>query len=124
LSSDSLKYAGYCIGGLVCLCIFFVLIQTHSHPLQIKPLILHSKQCLDMSRQDKTTMFALQHAVEGLTYIQMSRKLASDSKIQELTQISASDLEEIFLTRIQELHSSGINSPSKTEATTASIIRG
>ena len=77
-----------------------------------------------MSRQDKTTMFALQHAVEGLTYIQMSRKLASDSKIQELTQISASDLEEIFLTRIQELHSSGSNSPSKAEATTAPIIRG
>jgi hypothetical protein len=78
-----------------------------------------------MSRQDKTTMFALQHAVEGLTYIQMSRKLASDSKIQELTQISASDLEEIFLTRIQELHSSGSSSsPSKAEATTASIIRG
>jgi len=80
-----------------------------------------------MSRQDKTTMFALQHAVEGLTYIQMSRKLASDSKIQELTQISASDLEEIFLTRIQELHSSSgssSSSPSKAEATTASIIRG
>ena len=122
MSLESIKYAGYCIGGLLCLCIFFVLIQTHTSPLQIKPLILHSKRCLDMSRQDKNTLFALQHAVEGLAYIQMSRKLASDSKIQELTQISAFDLEEIFLTRIHELHGS-VNGPSKAESTTTSIVR-
>lgn len=73
---------------------------------------------MDMSKQDKNPMFALQHAVEGLTYIQMSRKLASDGKIQELTQISASVLEEMFLSRINELHST---SSSKTEPIAASI---
>jgi len=52
-------------------------------------------------------MFALQHAVEGLTYIQLSRKLASDGKIQELTLYSPSDLEEMFQARISELTSGG-----------------
>ena len=77
---------------------------------------------MDMSKQDKNPMFALQHAVEGLTYIQMSRKLASDGKIQELTQISASALEEIFLSRISELHAGTFDPSSKTEPATASII--
>jgi hypothetical protein len=74
---------------------------------------------MDMSKQDKNPMFALQHAVEGLTYIQMSRKLASDGKIQELTQITASALEEMFLNRIHELHFPG---SSPTEPSAAPII--
>ena len=102
---ESLKYAGLCIIAVLSLSIFFLLLQSHKTPIQIKPLIHHAKQCLDMSRQDSNPLYALQHAVEGLTYIQMSRKLASDGKIQELTFYSPSDLEDLFQARILELHS-------------------
>jgi hypothetical protein len=67
---------------------------------------MHAKHCLDMSKQDSNPMFALQHAVEGLAHIQMSRKLASDSKIQELTSILPSEIETLFQERISFLHSS------------------
>ena len=103
LPPEALKYAGLCVGSLVVLCIFFILISPPPLAVQIKPLVLHSKYCLDLSKQDKNSMFALQHAVEGLAYVQISRKLASDSKINELTNLSPSDLEEIFQQRILEI---------------------
>lgn len=118
LSQDSLKYAGLSILAILGLCVFFLVLQSHKLPIQIKPLIYHAKQCLEMSRQDSNAMFALQHAVEGLTHIQVARKLASDGKIQELTLQSPSDLEELFQARISELLAIG---PSKTFST-ASVI--
>jgi hypothetical protein len=96
VNPEALKYGALCIGSLVLLCVFFILISPSPLAIQIKPLVLHSKLCLEQSRQDKNPMFALKHAVEGLTYIQMTRKLASDGKIQEITNMSPSDLEEIF----------------------------
>jgi hypothetical protein len=98
--------------------VFFLLLQSHTLPIQIKPLIFHAKQCLEMSRQDTNPMFSLQHAVEGLTHIQIARKLASDGKIQELTLQSPSDLEELFQERISHLLSGG---PTKTSSA-ASVI--
>jgi len=103
VSPESLKYAGICLAGLIAICVFFIAISPSALSVQIKPLVLHSKQCLEFSRQDKNPMISLQHAVEGLAYIQMSRKLASDGKIQELTHLSPSDLEEIFQERILEI---------------------
>jgi hypothetical protein len=103
ITSEALRNASLCIGGLVILCVFFIAIAPTTNAVQIKPLVLHSKQCLDLSKQDKNPTFALQHAVEGLAYIQISRRLASDGKIQELTQLSPSDLEEIFQQRILEI---------------------
>ena len=42
----------------------------------------------------------------------MSRKLATDSKIQELTGIQPSEIEELFLEKISSLHSSRSKTPA------------
>lgn len=106
ISTETLKYASWCILGVTAVCIFFILLQHQTNPLQIKPLILHAKLCLDKSKQDTSPIFSLQHAAEGLAYIQVCRKLASDSKIQELTGTLPSTIEELFLEKISHVHSS------------------
>jgi hypothetical protein len=86
-----------CIAGVAALCILArAYSNMGSSSLSPQDLIKEASRCLKLAVQDNDKSIAMLHSAEGLAYLKLARKLASDSSLEKSTGTVAKELERVL----------------------------
>jgi hypothetical protein len=91
-------HAVFCIAGVATLCLLArAYTNLSSNTLTPRDLMKEASRCLKLSIQDSDASTAILHSSEGLAYLKIARRLASDASLEKSTGVVASELERVLL---------------------------
>jgi hypothetical protein len=88
-----------CIAGVAALCILArAFSNTNNSFLPLTPtyLLQQSVLYLNLAKQDNDLITACTHSAQGITYLTLARRLASDSSLEKQSKINPSELEKVL----------------------------
>jgi hypothetical protein len=105
LSSPEARNALLCLGAVVAVCVLCTFATAfQAKGLSPSLLMQSSVSSLMQAKQDGDKLLALRHASEGMAYLLMARKLASDASIQLSTGLVASEVDLALETTINDAY--------------------
>ena len=88
------RNAFLCLGAVVLVCALCSLVTMFQKKGLSPSLLMQSSvKSLQQASQDGNKLLALRHASEGMAYLHMARRLASDASLQSLTGVVAAEVE-------------------------------
>jgi hypothetical protein len=94
LYHPEVRNAVLCLGAVILVCAMCSMVTMFQAKGLTPSLLMQSSVLsLQQAKQDGDKLLALRHASEGMAYLHMARKLASDSSLQAATGLVAQELE-------------------------------
>ena len=86
-----------CIAGVAALCILARAYSIMgSSSFSHRDLMKEASRCLKLALQDNEKSLVIFHSAEGLAYLKIARKTASDNSLEKSTGLIASELERVL----------------------------
>lgn len=87
------------------MCILARVFSRTSSDLTPSYLLQEARKCLTLAVQDRDVITSTAHSAQGITYIKLARRMASDSTLEKQSRIIPSELDKLLNEEIEKKRS-------------------